>query len=144
MSASQLLAGVSRARLADLVLRQQAGTLTAAEALALNILAGGRLGEESIDKAIDAAQEEYGNGTYRVPVRVVGDPSRLMVVLTLPPHPFGEPYPQAEMDRVAEVVTGRVRSGGVMVLPAGSKLDLFEVAAGAVVEVDVRPPEGVA
>ena len=122
-----LLGDVPRNRVADLVARKDAGTLTSAEKLALCVLAGGRLGEEAIDKLIDAALEEYGTGGYRVPVRVVGDPARLRLVVTFP-----DSATQENIDHVARLFSEVLNQPGptVFVVNCGVTVQAFEAAAG--------------
>ena len=131
-----LLKRIPTNRIADLIARADAGTLTSAERLALCVLAGGRLGEEAADKLIDAAMEEFGTGGYRVPVRVVGDPARLKVFITLPGG-----VGQEDVDRVAmaarDVLAG-IRPPCLLVA-AGATVQAFEVGPGG---ADVEVKEG--
>ena len=124
---SALLSDVPRNRVADLTARKDAGTLTSAERLALCVLAGGRLGEEAADKLIDAALEEYGTGGYRVPVRVVGDPARLRLVVTFPDRARRE-----DVDHVARRFLEALNQPGptVFVADSGASVQAFEVGAG--------------
>ncbi len=134
-----LLRSIHANRLNDLALRAAAGHLTAAESLALAILRGGREGEEGVPAMLDAAQEEYGHGSYRVPVRVVvSDWVKCTLVLTVRPDTTFE-----DQDRITEVMT-RVRSdlirngGTVVTLPSGFKLEVYEVAPGEPAGVVVK------
>lgn len=115
-----LLADVPANRLADLALRKVAGRLTAAEYLALCVLAGGRLGDETADKLIDAALTEYGTGGYRVPVRVVGDPDRLKLIFS-----GDHLLSREDADVLSRML--RARGTGVALLPPGVSVQVLEV-----------------
>lgn len=119
-----LLGDVPRNRSADLLKRKNAGTLTSAERLALCVLAGGTLGEETIDKLIDAALEEYGTGGYRVPVRVVGDPTKLRLIVNTP-----EGTSQSEVDAVCRRFSDLLRQPGptVFMVNCDTTVQAFEV-----------------
>ena len=136
---SALLSGVPRNRVADLTARKDAGTLTSAEKLALCVLAGGRLGEEAADKLIDAAMEEYGTGGYRVPVRVVGDPAKMRLVVTFPDRAT-----RGDVDHVARQFLDALNQPGptVIVVDSGVTVQAFEVGAGADVSVARGPSNG--
>lgn len=126
---ANLFDAVPNARLADLGLRHKAGHLTPAETLALRILEGQA---DAVMGAVDAAQEEYANGTYRVPVRVVADWNKALLVLTAP-----ESWAQDDCDRAFEYLTrsrDRLAAGGgsVLVLNAGVRIEIFESATGGV------------
>jgi uncharacterized protein (DUF2345 family) len=134
----ELLRSVHANRLNDLALRSAAGHLTAAESLALAILRGGREGEEGVPALIDAAQEEYGHGGYRVPVRCVADWSRCLLVLTMPKSIPLETQEQATttMSRVHHDLVANKRT--VLTLQAGFKLEVYEVAPGEPAGVTVK------
>ena len=136
--AAKLIGDVSRSRLDDLAARKADGNLTAIETLALAVLRGGRDGEEAVGPFIDAALEEYNHGTYRVPVRVVCDPSRLLLILT----PDARSYAgQEEVERIAARLREEIKTRGslvgmVLILPAGCRAQAIEVEpARAGVEV---------
>lgn len=121
-----VLSGAPTNRLADLRARKVAGRLTSAEMLALAVLAGGAGGEEALGALIDAATEEFGHGAYRVPVRVVGDPESLRLVVSAPG------LDQDDADRLSAYLTTRIAQPGptVVVVPAGVTIDAYEIPAG--------------
>lgn len=137
MTPPDLLIDISDARLADLTLRKAANTLTTAERLALNVLAGGRIGEESADKLIDAAMEEFGTGGYRVPVRAVGNSRRMKVFIT---PAIGYDLAAEQKQRFAQALSAGLEDGKPMVaiLPPGCSVQVYEVNEGAEVEVEVK------
>lgn len=130
--ANQLLSGIPENRLIDLRLRHLAGRLTAAEGLALRILEGV---PDAVGPAIDAAQEEFGNGTYRVPVRVVSDRDRMRVVLS-----GMDAMPTEIIHQIVRNVEKVLFEDGYNIawIPAGVSLQVFEVndpaEAGVAVE----------
>lgn len=128
-AAVQLTRAIRTPRLIDLALRAEAGHLTKAEELALRILEGQA---DAIMAAVDAAQEEYANGTYRVPVKVVADWNKTLLVYT---H-----HSEVDPD-ITDIATGgleRLRArlvaeeAQVLVLNAGAKLEVYESAAPGV------------
>lgn len=143
---AELLDALSLSRLRDLAARKRHGHLSDLEKLALLALAGGDAAQESAGGLIDAAQEEWGNGAYRVPVRVVGDTSRpdtnFVAVLTT-----AEDLSEAESLRVANRLQDALargltesRQGHVtaVVIPCGAKLEIHEVAGRVPLEVGPR------
>jgi hypothetical protein len=114
------------ARASDLQDRMSRGDLTAAERLAVAILRGGEDGESSVMAAIDAAQEEYGCGYYRIPVRVVADRSRIMVVATIA-HKLPRSA-QAQIVRDLETAFKKEPLPNFVVIDGGMKVEIFEVA----------------
>ncbi len=122
-------------RLRDLALRHGSFSLTSAESLALAVLRGGDNGESALGPLIDAAQEEFGNGTYRVPVRVIGDKSRMRVVFTSPSEASA-----AELEHMAgelrKFIDGKLTQ--VVVINVGSKLEVYEVGDGEPAGVVVK------
>jgi hypothetical protein len=130
-AAVELTRGIGTPRLIDLALRLEAKNLTSAEELALAILAGNA---DAIMAAVDAAQEEYANGTYRVPVKVVADWNKTLMVYTP-----GQWAVNANIHRVRddmmEFRNDLAASGvgaGVIVLKAGDKFEVYESAAPGV------------
>lgn len=114
------------ARASDLQDRMAAGNLTAAESLAVAILRGGEEGIQAVHAAIDAAQEEFGHGAYRVPVRVIADRRRLMVVATVE-----QKLPRSVMQRMVEDLEStftRDPLPNFVVVDGGMRLEVFEVA----------------
>ena len=138
LAAAHLLDALPYSRVLDLSRRLEAGHLTAAEALALAVLAGGANGESALGPLIDAATEEYGNGTYRVPVCVVGDKSRMLVVMTDPPG-MSAAQSKKNADDVAQILSTRLGKGPlVFTIPVGSKLEVYEVGAASESRVEVK------
>lgn len=78
---------------------------------------------------IDAAQEEYGNGSYRVPVRVIGNPRKLSFVFTCP---LGIDIVQQDGigDQLGKMRNSMIHNVANITIPAGSKLEMYEVAPG--------------
>jgi hypothetical protein len=137
---SQVLRDIPAARLADLAERKAAGRLTAAEDLAIQVLAGGDRGEAILGPLIDLAMQEFGYGSYRVPVRVVGDRARMKVVVH-PPREIGV----SQQEHASRAVEAWVRSGRgeVIVLPGpGWSVDVYEVGPDEVPGVEVADGEG--
>lgn len=117
-------------RFEDLRIRAAAGSLTNAERLALAVLAGGREGEEAVLPLIDAAQEEWSHGSYRVPVRVVADGKRVRLVITTSER--AERYTRPQWERLMKGVQDDLRewfSGRtpVLMLPAGWSAQVYEI-----------------
>ncbi len=133
--AGALLSTLSPSRMHDLALRSDAGDLTAAESLALAILRGGREGEEGVPAMIDAATEEYGHGSYRVPVRVIGDKSRMKVVITPSENVNQEERRHAVQCVVDWVVKEEVN---MILMRVGWRVEVYEVAPGEPAGVVVK------
>ncbi len=135
---SVILRAVPANRLTDLALRVRAGHLTAAESLALAILRGGREGEEGVPAMIDSAQEEYGHGSYRVPVRVIGNGGAIMMAATVTPGVSNEQM-HAAANQLNKVLD-RAKSGQstAFTVPAGWKLEVYEVSPGEPAGVVVK------
>jgi hypothetical protein len=122
------------ARLEDLRLRAVAGSLTNAERLALAVLAGGSEGESGVPALIDAAQEEYGHGSYRVPVRVVGNKKQLRIVITpRRDHPLTQSQRQEITQGFRKWINGESQ---IALVPAGWSVQAFEAQSDGS-EVDV-------
>ncbi len=129
-AALALLGGVPLARLIDLAARRDGGNLTNAEALAIGVLQGGRSGEEGLQPLIDAAQEEWGGGTYRVPVRVVADWKRCLLVLTMADGANSVSFRIAHAELVnthRRMMDGNL--GQVVTITSGCKLEVYECSA---------------
>lgn len=117
--------GVPANRAADLLARINSGSLTDAEKLAVAVLRGGENGEGAIAGLLDACIESYSHGSYRVPVRVLCDPKRLLVVLS-----SQYKLPRATMVTLREQLLEILRaglSGRVIVLDNGMKVEFYEL-----------------
>ncbi len=132
----KVLGDIPSHRLADLGARAARGALTDLELLALSVLRGGANGEESTPALLDAALATYCHGSYRVPVRVVADWKRAKVIIT----------PACDMDeesrlRAAQQVKGFITGSGgsVMIVPAGSRVDVYEAADAEEAGVTISP-----
>lgn len=124
---------IPAARLADLAARAAVGALTNAEQLALAVLKGGPVAERSVDQLIDAAQEEFASGCYRVPVRVVADKKRLKMVVTPPGHLTSDGGRRTSEDLRAWI---EKPGASVLVFPGpGWTVEAFEVGDGGEVEL---------
>lgn len=136
--ANYVLSSFPANRCADLAARAAAGHLTSLELLALGILRGGAIAEESVPGFIDAALAEYNHGGYRVPVRVVADWSRCLFVATVPPQTN-----EIQLSEFHGTLLNGVRrlvSGGYQVLTVmpGCKIEVFECAVSSANPVIVK------
>ena len=116
---------IPHARQEDLRQRASGSALTHAESLALAVLRGGPNGEQAVGMLIDACLEEFGHGSYRVPVRVIGDKSKMRVVVTPPP---GVHLSDAFAARQREYLSRWLDGDGAqaVLLPAGFSIQVFE------------------
>lgn len=129
------------ARLEDLRIRATTGALTNAERLALAVLAGGRDSEEGVGALIDATQEEFGYGSYRVPVRIVGDSKRLRLLLVPSERQhLNSDGRQQLLNGLGKWLRGEHRFA---IIPAGWSIKAFEIEGdGSQVEVSLPAPDG--
>jgi hypothetical protein len=141
MLTQTILSDVPLNRLADLAARKTAGHLTPLEKLALAALVGGDEAEASAPALIDEALATYNHGGYRVPVRVVADWGRALLILTVP-----RDWSDEQSKRTADLMKtflAKMASGDpaqAITIPAGSKLEVYEVADPA--QAGVRVTEG--
>lgn len=132
------IAGVGNGRAKDFAARQDAKALTRLEELAVSIIRGGEQTEATVWELIDKAQEEYGSGSYRVPVRVLGDRSRMLVVATTPmriaPHVHERILRDLEQSFIKDPLPNFV------VVTGGMKIEVYEVQEGQTPGVVLSAP----
>lgn len=144
MSASGqiVISGVAINRAADFHARMITDSLGEIEKLAVAILRGGHVGEEAIPGLLDEAIATYSHGSYRVPVRVIANPERLLVVASLERR-----VPQTVIESIRGDILGVVAkglAGQCIIVHDGMKIDFYEVApesAGVEVRENVQPEQ---
>lgn len=140
---------INAARAKDLAYRHRTGKLTVAETLSIMILRGGSMAESAATPIIDAAQEMYGSGSYRVPVKVIADFSKCLCVLQT-----NKAFNMVTKARIrSDIENWLERKGkGFLLLDRGLTLRVFEYEKGnprdasifidAADRMEVQPNEG--
>lgn len=121
---------IPHTRQEDLRQRASGSALTHAESLALAVLRGGSNGEDAVGMLIDACLEEFGHGSYRVPVRVIGDRNRMKLIIKQPPGVIADQAMRRHVISAAKEWMDSDRTA--MVLPSGWSLEVFECATSSV------------
>lgn len=120
----------------DLSARAHRGLLTKAESLALAVLKGGPDGENAIGPMIDACLEDFGHGSYRVPVRIIGDKKRMRLIITPPDgQRLGAAMAEQMIDLAHRWIDG---VGQCLLLPGGWSAEVIEVGEGAEAGVAIQ------